>query len=136
MLLLPLAGNPSVDKSGTISLIQIKLRENRLLYKTKCKVPDFTANTKPNGASPVMKQIKEDFSSDDEVDCNVERSPVEAKCSPITTSQAAVLVHATAVPLEMNISPRGCVNAVSVDTPMYIQQNVSCVVTYCVLALM
>ena len=36
ILLLPLAGNIDVDKSNnTISLIQIKLRENRLLYKSK-----------------------------------------------------------------------------------------------------
>lgn len=35
LLLLPLAGNYAVDKSPTISLIQIKLRENRLLYKSQ-----------------------------------------------------------------------------------------------------
>jgi hypothetical protein len=134
MLLLPLAGNPSVDKSGTISLIQIKLRENRLLYKTKCKVPETTANTKANAASAAMKQIKEDFASDDEVESTADKSPVEAKCSPVTSNNhTAVLVQATALPLDMD-----AINAVTSNgqlaeahlttyTPMYMQQNVSCV---------
>ncbi len=43
-------GQPSVDKSVTISLIQISLRENRLLHKMRCKIPD-TLNLK--GSSPV-----------------------------------------------------------------------------------
>eukprot|EP01038_Epipyxis_sp_PR26KG_P008817 gene8817-11905_t len=40
MLLLPLAGNYAVEKCPTISLIQIKLRENRLLYKSRTR-PDL-----------------------------------------------------------------------------------------------
>ena len=42
MLLLPLAGNPSVDLSPTIHLIQVKLRKNRLAYKANTQEIDCT----------------------------------------------------------------------------------------------
>ena len=42
MLLLPLAGNPSVDLSLTIHLIQVKLRKNRLAYKANTQEIDCT----------------------------------------------------------------------------------------------
>ena len=42
MLLLPLAGNPSVDLSRTIDLIQVKLRKNRLAYKVNTQENDCT----------------------------------------------------------------------------------------------
>lgn len=35
MLMLPLAGNITEDKSSSISLIQVKLKENRMLYKAR-----------------------------------------------------------------------------------------------------
>ena len=41
LLLLPMAGNSQVEVSPTVNLIQIRLRENRLLYKSQTKVDDF-----------------------------------------------------------------------------------------------
>jgi hypothetical protein len=40
LLMFPLNGNPQVESSPTIELIQVKLRENRLLYKAQSK--DFS----------------------------------------------------------------------------------------------
>jgi hypothetical protein len=40
LLMLPLNGNPQVESSPTIELIQVRLRENRLLYKAQSK--DFS----------------------------------------------------------------------------------------------
>lgn len=41
LLLLPMAGNHQVEVSPTVNLIQIKLRENRLLYKSQTKIDDY-----------------------------------------------------------------------------------------------
>lgn len=50
LLLLPLAGNLSVERSSTIPLIQIKLRENRLLYKAQTKL--FPSEDKKSDLTP------------------------------------------------------------------------------------
>jgi hypothetical protein len=51
MLLLPLAGNPSVDLSRTIHLIQVKLRKNRLAYKANTQEIDCTFQGGGGGGS-------------------------------------------------------------------------------------
>jgi hypothetical protein len=43
LLLLPMAGNTQVEVSPTVSLIQLKLRENRLLYKAQSSTENLNA---------------------------------------------------------------------------------------------
>jgi Leucine-rich repeat (LRR) protein len=56
MLLLPLAGNLSVDLSPTIHLIQVKLRKNRLAYKANTQENDCTCQGRGGGGGDPLAE--------------------------------------------------------------------------------